>query len=61
MFGGSYDESWLRKSGQGDKWSFCLTASKIVPRIRRDDDKQTSPPAARTGIPGQGGVSGDQG
>ena len=25
-------ESWLRKSAQGAKWSFCLTAGKIVPR-----------------------------
>jgi len=23
-------QSWPRKSGQGDKWSFCLTAGKIV-------------------------------
>ena len=25
----------FRKSAQFDKWSFCLTAGKIVPRIRR--------------------------
>ncbi|MDD1523561.1 hypothetical protein C7U84_38410, partial [Bradyrhizobium sp. WBAH41] len=42
-------ESWLRKSGQGDKWSFCLMAGKIDPRIRRDDE-QTNPSAPRTGI-----------
>ena len=42
-------ESWLRKSEQGDKWSFCLTAVKINPRIRRDDE-QTSTPDAHTGI-----------
>ena len=42
-------ESWLRKSEHGDKWSFCLTAGKIDPRIRRDDE-QTSTPDAHTGI-----------
>ena len=45
----SISESWLRKSEQGDKWSFCLTAVKINPRIRRDDE-QTSTPDAHTGI-----------
>ncbi|MET4804298.1 hypothetical protein ABIA96_006903, partial [Bradyrhizobium sp. LB11.1] len=30
--------SWSRKSEQRDKWSFCLTAGKIDPRIRRDDE-----------------------
>lgn len=54
------EESWLRKSGQADKWSFCLTAGKIVPRIRTDDE-QTSPPAPRTGIQGEGSVSRNQG
>jgi integrase len=32
-------QSRPRKSGQDDKWSFCLTAGKIVPRIRRDADQ----------------------
>ncbi|MET4804628.1 MASE4 domain-containing protein, partial [Bradyrhizobium sp. LB11.1] len=31
--------SWSRKSEQRDKWSFCLTAGKIDPRIRRDDEQ----------------------
>jgi hypothetical protein len=31
-------QSWLRESEQGAKWSFCLTAVKIDPRIRRDDE-----------------------
>ena len=44
-----WSQSWLRKSEQGDKWSFCLTAVKINPRIRRDDE-QTSTPDAHTGI-----------
>jgi hypothetical protein len=30
-------ESWPRESEQGDKWSFCLTAGKMSPRIRRDN------------------------
>ena len=25
------DESWFRKSAQGDKWSFCLTAGTLCP------------------------------
>ncbi|MDA9537780.1 hypothetical protein ACM41_16760 [Bradyrhizobium sp. CCBAU 21362] len=37
--GSNRRQSWLRKSGQDDKWSFCLTAGKIVPRIRRDDEQ----------------------
>jgi hypothetical protein len=24
-------ESWSRKSAQGDKWSFCLTAGTLCP------------------------------
>ena len=42
-------ESRSRKSAQGDKWSFCLTAGKIGPRIRSDDE-QTSTPDAHTGL-----------
>lgn len=42
-------QSRPRKSGQGDKWSFCLTAGKINPRIRRDHE-QTSAPDAHTGL-----------
>src|SRR5665811_826419 len=25
------DKSWSRKSAQGDKWSFCLTAGTLCP------------------------------
>ena len=28
---------------QGDKWSFCLTAGKIGPRIRREHEQETAP------------------
>jgi hypothetical protein len=27
----SYYQSWPRKSEQGDKWSFCLTAGTLCP------------------------------
>jgi|SRR6516162_4467177 len=37
------DESRLRESAQGDKWSFCLTAGKIGPRIRREHEQETAP------------------
>src|SRR6266851_6409593 len=53
-------KSRLRKSEQGDKWSFCLTAGKIVPRIRRDDE-QTSTPESLTGLQGEGGAGSHQG
>jgi len=36
-------ESRLRESAQGDKWSFCLTAGKISPRIRREHEQETAP------------------
>jgi hypothetical protein len=36
-------ESRLRESAQGDKWSFCLTAGKIGPRIRREHEQETAP------------------
>src|SRR5438132_613780 len=53
-------QSRLRKSEQGDKWSFCLTAGKIGPRIRRDDE-QTSTPESFTGLQGEGGAGSHQG
>src|SRR5262249_49263762 len=34
-------KSRLRESAQGDKWSFCLTAGKIGPRIRREKGDRT--------------------
>src|SRR2546421_11874945 len=53
-------KSRLRKSEQGDKWNFCLTAGKIGPRIRRDDE-QTSTPEPHAGLQGEGGACRRQG
>src|SRR5438445_3944394 len=53
-------QSRFRKSEQGDKWSFCLTAGKIGPRIRRDDE-QTTTPEPHTGLQGEGGACCRQG
>src|SRR6266481_1204518 len=53
-------QSRLRKSEQGDKWSFCLTAGKIGPRIRRDDE-QTSTPEPHPGFQGEGSACRRQG
>src|SRR5262249_45755772 len=36
-------QSRFRESAQGDKWSFCLTAGKIGPRIRREHEQETAP------------------
>jgi hypothetical protein len=36
-------QSRLWESAQGDKWSFCLTAGKIGPRIRREHEQETAP------------------
>ncbi|TFV67131.1 hypothetical protein E4K64_38860 [Bradyrhizobium frederickii] len=52
--------SWSRKSEQRDKWSFCLTAGKIDPRIRRDDE-QTSTAEPHSGFQGEGGTCRRQG
>src|SRR5260370_40643318 len=48
-------ESRLRKSEQGDKWSFCLTAGKIGPRMMRDDE-HTSTPKPHPGFQGEAGA-----
>ena len=48
------------KSEQGDKWSFCLTAGTIAPRIRRDNE-QTTAPEPHAGLQGEGGACGHQG
>ena len=48
-------ESRLRKSEQGDKWSFCLTAGKMSPRIRRTNER-TSTPEPHTVFHGEGGA-----
>ena len=53
-------QSWSRKSEQSAKWSFCLTAGKIDPRIRRDHE-QTSSPDAHAGLQGEGGACRHQG
>src|SRR6266404_3261593 len=53
-------ESRLRKSEQGDKWSFGLTAGKIGRRIRRDDE-QTSTPEPHRGFQGEGSACCRQG
>src|SRR5258705_13157112 len=53
-------KSRLRKSEQGDKWNFCLTAGKIGPRIRRGDE-QTSTPEPHPGFQGEGGACRRQG
>src|SRR5262249_26287819 len=37
------EERRFRESAQGDKWSFCLTAGKIGPRIRREHEQETAP------------------
>ena len=42
-YGMPYQKSRLRESAQGDKWSFCLTAGKIGPRIRREHEQKTAP------------------
>lgn len=56
----SMEESRLRKSAQYDKRSFCLTAGKIVPRIRRDDD-ETRTPEPHTGLQDESGACRGQG
>src|SRR5882724_3416453 len=53
-------QSRPRKSAQDDKWSFCLTAGTIGPRIRRDHE-QTSPPESLSGLQGEGGAGSHQG
>jgi hypothetical protein len=44
----AWDESWLRKTEQWDKWSFCLKAASYVPH-RRDND-ETATPEPHTGL-----------
>ena len=53
-------QRWLGKSAQGDKWSFCLTAGTLCPRIRRNHG-QTSTPEPLTGIQSESGAGCDQG
>src|SRR5450759_3365610 len=55
----SQDQSWLGKSGQRDKWSFCLIAA-MMPANRRDNE-QTTAPEPHTGIQVEGGSGRHQG
>ena len=48
------DERWPGKTGQCDKWIFCLTAA-IVPHDRRTDEQATTP-EPQPGIQGEGGI-----
>jgi hypothetical protein len=41
-------ESWLGKTEQVDKWSFCLNAAKMT--ANRRDYEQTTAPEPHTGI-----------
>jgi len=41
-------------SAQGDKWSFCLTAGKIGPRMMREHEQETAPKPC-IGLQGEGG------
>src|SRR5436853_3709406 len=52
-------QSWRRKFGRDDKWSFCLTAGTLCLRIRSDHE-QTTAPEPHTGLQGEGGPCGRQ-
>src|SRR5712664_344941 len=52
-------ESWSRKSGQDDKWSFCLRTAIIA--ANRRDHEQTTAPEPLTGLQGEGGAGSHQG
>jgi hypothetical protein len=41
-------QSWLGKTEQVDKWSFCLNAAKMT--ANRRDYEQTTAPEPHTGI-----------
>src|SRR5258708_35875236 len=51
---GNWDESWIRKSAQDDKWSFCVKAAMMA--ANRRNDEQTTAPEPHAGIQGQGGA-----
>ena len=53
-------QSRTRKFEQDAKWSFCLTAGTIGPRIRRDHE-QTTAPEPHLGLQGEGGACRRQG
>src|ERR1035437_841336 len=48
-----------RKSGQYDKWNFCLKAAMIA--ANRRDHEQTTAPEPHTGLQGEGGACRRQG
>jgi hypothetical protein len=48
-------KSRTRKFEQDAKWSFCLTAGTISPRIRREHE-QTTAPEPHPGLQGEGGA-----
>jgi hypothetical protein len=52
-------KSWLGKSGQRDKWSFCLIAAMMT--ANRRDNEQTTAPEPHTGIQVEGGSGRHQG
>ncbi|WP_410051590.1 glycosyltransferase family 25 protein [Bradyrhizobium sp. SZCCHNR2020] len=51
--------SWSRRSGQDDKWNFCLTTAIIA--ANRRDHEETTPPEPLTGLQGEGGPGCHQG
>ena len=52
-------QSWLGKSGQRDKWSFCLIAAMMT--ANRRDNEQATAPEPHTGIQVEGGSGRHQG
>ena len=44
----THRQSWLGKTEQVDKWSFCLNAAKMT--ANRRDYEQTTAPEPHTGI-----------
>jgi hypothetical protein len=54
-----WTKSWLGKSGQRDKWSFCLIAAMMT--ANRRDNEQTTAPEPHTGIQVEGGSGRHQG
>src|SRR5713226_5014454 len=59
LIGSGREKSWIRKSAQDDKWSFCLKAAMMA--ANRRNDEQTTAPEPHTGIQGQGGARRRQG
>src|SRR6266481_4749437 len=53
------DQSRSRKSGQDDKWNFCLTTAIIA--VNRRDHEETTPPEPLSGLQGEGGAGRRQG